>query len=343
MTPIPTKFTFQWHINETCNRRCTHCYQSTYGDPGFDLTGLLHVLEKLITFLKGFEQNGNTPKAHINFTGGEPFLHPDFLSLLKVVKTSRRFSFGILSNGYLLPPKELNALFELQPKFVQISLEGCRETNDSIRGTGSYDEVCRALKTYQKAGIPTLLSFTANVKNYNEIKHVSKTARNYGVFKVWTDRYLPCNNSDPLALNKEQTQDYFCRIRKEQNRQKYRPLSKTRIASDRALQFLMSGGLPYKCTAGTRLFTIMHNGIVYPCRRLPIELGNILNDDLRDIYDRHPVIKDLHNPSLLDSDCRACAYSTACAGGLRCLSYAKFGNFQIKDPGCGIHVTDGSS
>lgn len=338
MTPTLPKFTFQWHINEICNRRCKHCYQSTYADSGFDLTGLLLVLEKMITFLKGFEQNGKTPKAHINFTGGEPFLHKDFLNLLKEVKESRRFSIGILSNGYLLPPKELKTLIEIGPKFIQISLEGKRETNDSIRGNGSFDEVCKALKTYRKAGIPTLLSFTANANNYKELKHVSKTARKYSVLKVWTDRYLPYDNSDPLALNKEQTEGYFGRIRKEQIRQRYHPFSKTVVASDRALQFLKSGGKPYKCTAGTQLFTIMQNGIVYPCRRLPIELGNILIDDLRGIYDRHPVIKDLHNPSFLDSDCRACAYSAACAGGLRCMSYAKFGNYHIKDPGCSIHI-----
>jgi len=342
VTPIPTKFTFQWHINETCNRRCTHCYQTAYSDTGFDINGLLHVLNKLVAFLNGFEQNGKTPKAHINFTGGEPFLHTDFLSLLKEVKASRRFSFGILSNGYLLPQKELKKLYELGPKFIQISLEGSKETNDLIRGTGSYDEVSRALKTYQKAGIPTLLSFTANANNYKELKPVSEAARKYGVFKVWTDRYLPSDHSDPLALNKEQKQDYFSRIRKEQIRQKYRPFSKTRIASNRALQFLMSGGKPYKCTAGTQLFTIMHNGIVYPCRRLPIELGNILTDDLREIYDNHPVIKELHNPELLDTDCKVCAYSTACAGGLRCLSYAKFGNFSLQDPDCGIHGLAGN-
>ena len=44
---------------------------------------------------------------------------------------------------------------------------------------------------------------------------------------------------------------------------------------NRALQFLEGDGRPYRCTAGESLLILMPSGDLYPCRRMPIPLGNV--------------------------------------------------------------------
>ena len=104
------------------------------------------------------------------------------------------------------------------------------------------------------------------------------------------------------------------------------------IASDRALQFLECGGKPYSCSAGKTLMAIMPNGDVYPCRRLPIKVGNILEQSMLNIYSQNESIKALQND--ICHECNTCYYHHTCNGGLKCLSYALYQDYSRKDPHC---------
>ena len=106
---------------------------------------------------------------------------------------------------------------------------------------------------------------------------------------------------------------------------------------NRALQFL-KGGNCYKCSAGKGLVTIMEDGIVYPCRRMPIEFGNIFEKSLIEIYESD-ILKKLRNCTKVDG-CNNCIYFENCGGGLRCLSYAVYGTPFKRDEGCFIQITE---
>lgn len=325
---LPNKLTIQWHITNVCNYRCLHCYQDNFQNNDLSIDTLTEFLEKIYQFAI----NNKLIKIHINFTGGEPFLHPSFLALLRETNLKKVFSFGILSNGYLLNDSELQELKNTNPRFIQISLEGKETLNDEIRGKGSYKQVLKALKTYHILKIPTLISFTANAKNYLQFPEVVKIARKYKAFKVWTDRYLPINPKDELCLNTEQLKELYALISKEQKRNKFYLFSKLQIGDNRALQFLVTGGKPYKCSAGESLLTIMPNGDVFPCRRLPIHIGNMQNDSISTLFHNFEKLKNTQFEN--KNECKNCYYNSSCNGGLKCLSYAKYGNPFCKDPNC---------
>jgi radical SAM protein with 4Fe4S-binding SPASM domain len=326
------RITFQWHITDICNLRCKHCYQDDYSSKGLNFVELTNIFIQFQDFvkIKGIK------RAHINLTGGEPFLREDILDLILKIKQSKMFSFGILSNGYLPPNNVLKELKTLNPKFVQISLEGIKDTNDSIRGTGSYDKILESLKVYRKLRIPTMISFTANSENYLDYKHVVNIARKYKAFKVWTDRYLPNGKSDNLQMTTEQFKMLGDSINKEKRKDKYYIFSKTEIAANRALQFLFCGGQPYSCSAGDSLLAILSNGDLLPCRRLPIKIGNLLTDNLTELYKNSVILNDIINKDNLDSNCLNCYYKMSCNGGLKCLSYTMTGNYNKKDINCWI-------
>ncbi len=333
MERLPDSITIQWHITERCNYRCKHCYQDSYQDPGLDFQGLLEAYNKIEDFLLKLEDSHKIIKAHINFTGGEPFMKDEFLDLLELVSRNRLFLFGILSNGFLLSQSGLSRLKKFNPEFIQISLDGDEPIHDSIRGTGSYKEVIKAIKIYNQLKIPVLLSFTANAKNWHSFSEVARIARKYNVYKLWTDRYLPVGSDDNLALDLYQAKLFFELLLKEQ-KSRFPFFSKTIISSSRSLQFLVTGGRPYRCSAGSTLLAIMSNGDVLPCRRLPIKIGNIKTDDLMEIYQKNSVLRDLRQCSNLDNACKKCYYSRSCNGGLKCLSFANFGDYNKKDPHC---------
>ena len=256
------------------------------------------------------------------------------LDLLDVVRNNRLFSFGILSNGFLLPESDLLRLKALNPRFIQLSLDGSESIHDSIRGKGSFREVIRAIKAYQAFKIPVMLSFTANAQNYHSFSEVVRIARKYKVHKLWTDRYLPTGRNDDLALSSVQVKEFFEHILKEQNNKFASRFSKTIISSSRSLQFLVTGGQPYHCSAGSTLLAIMPNGDVFPCRRLPIKIGNLRADSLIEIYQNNAVLKELRHNEKLDEKCKHCFYAKTCAGGLKCLSFADSGDYNKKDPHC---------
>jgi len=332
--PLPSKIIFQWHLTDKCNFRCAHCYQESYQDNGLSFDRLLSILDQLSAFVSACKLEHKNVKAHINFTGGEPFLKTDFLDLLQETVSREMFTFGILSNGFLLPEHQLIELKALKPEFVQISLEGNEEMNNQIRGKGTYQQIIQSIKTYSKLGIRVLLSFTANAQNYTHFAEVVKVAKKYNAYKVWTDRYIPSQPNDPLALGSLQTKDFFQTIHKEQN--KFQLFNKTKVSSGRALQFLVAGGRPYTCSAGDTLLAILPNGDLLPCRRLPIKIGNVFQRNLLDLYLENKILQELRNPDRMDERCLSCHYKTSCKGGLRCLSYAQYGDPFKKDPGCWI-------
>jgi radical SAM protein with 4Fe4S-binding SPASM domain len=79
----------------------------------------------------------------------------------------------------------------------------------------------------------------------------------------------------------------------------------------------------------------MPDGTVYPCRRMPINLGNLKERPLSDIYFNHGVNKQLRDDNVsIPEDCDGCSFKKKCGGGLKCLSYALTGKFNVKDKDC---------
>ncbi|MHA1979193.1 MAG: radical SAM protein, partial [Candidatus Hodarchaeales archaeon] len=177
-TYIPRGLLLQWHLTDRCNLRCSHCYQESYEGRELDIKELGIILDQYKSLLKRFRSKKKRVWGHITVTGGEPFIRSDFIDFLKLLSLDKElFSFAILTNGYFIDEKMARTLKILGPRFVQVSLEGTKQTNDKIRGKGSQDRAVSALKLLGKEKIRTLISFTAHRGNYREFPKVAKLAR----------------------------------------------------------------------------------------------------------------------------------------------------------------------
>lgn len=326
------KFVLQWHLSENCNLKCLHCYQENHKPIQLEF-------DKLVIIYKQFKDllNKKKMKGHINITGGEPLCNPYLFKLLDLIKEdSNLITFSILTNGTLINEKIAKKIKSYNPLYVQVSLEGGKKTNDYIRGKGTYKKVAEGIVNLRKENIFTSISFTATSLNYKEFPKVVRYARKYGVNNVWSDRFIPLGDSDKsLALNYEQTREYLEIMNKERNKLKKVKNSNTTISMYRALQFQMTNDFAYGCTAGDTLLTVMENGDLVPCRRMPITIGNLFDRNMYDLYIKSDVLKDLREKNIPD-ECINCEHSEVCHGGLKCLTYAMYKDLNHKDYGCNL-------
>ena len=326
------KFILQWHLSEVCNLKCKHCYQENHIPVALKYDELIKILNQYRELLKMLKVKG-----HINLTGGEPLCSPFFFKLLEEFKKDEDlYSFSILTNGTLITDDIAKKIASYNPEYVQVSLEGGRRINDYIRGEGVYKKVGNALKLLKKYNIFTAISFTVNKLNYYEFPKVVKYAEKLKVDNVWSDRYIPLGSSidNDLKMDLKNTIDFFKIMAKEKKRLSLKK-SITHVSMNRALQFQMTNDFPYHCTAGSSLLTVMENGDLVPCRRMPIVVGNLLKDNMYHLYMHNKLLKELKKETI-PNECRDCEFKNKCRGGLKCLTYATYQDLNHKDVGCNL-------
>ncbi len=335
---IPGNLLFQWHITERCNLRCAHCYQDQAPAGELPLEELLAIHGQYLNLLGRWRTAGKRVRGHITVTGGEPFTYRDFGPLLECFASHLdSHSFGILTNGVLIDQPRARWLKKLRPAFVQASLDGLPETHDRLRGAGNFNEVLKGISHLRKAGIYTVASFTAQRSNFREFPKLVEMARRHGINRIWADRLIPAGNAagwQDQMLDAEETREFFNLMLQARVEAASHWWFHTEVSMHRALQFLVGGGHPYHCTAGHSLLTVMPNGDVFPCRRLPILAGNLLKTPLPELYHDSPVLRQLRDETRLGENCQHCLHRAACRGGLKCLAYATTGNPFQGDPGC---------
>ena len=325
------RFILQWHLSENCNLKCLHCYQESHKPIQLKYEELVDIYNQFKELLKKLKMKG-----HINITGGEPLCNPHLFKILDLIKKDQDFiTFSILTNGTLITEEIAKKIKSYNPYYVQVSLEGGKKTNDYIRGKGTYNKIAKGIVNLRNQDIFTSISFTATKLNYKEFPKVVKYARKYDVNNVWSDRYIPLGDSEDkdLALNYKQTREYLSIMSKERNKLKKIKNNNTTISMYRALQFQMTNDFAYGCTAGDSLLTVMENGDLVPCRRMPIVVGNLFEKKMYDLYKNNEVLKKLREYQIPD-ECKNCEDSESCHGGLKCLTYAIFNDLNHKDIGC---------
>ncbi len=160
-------------VTYNCNSKCRMC-NIWKADPLPVLA--LSEYEKLPTNL-----------TDINISGGEPFLRPDLVDLIRLLTTkSSRAKIIISSNGFAteLIKEKMTAILKIKPDIgVGLSLDGIGAVHDEIRGIpGGYEKVLATLKVLQDLGMKNLrLAFTAGDYNIDQLNQVYQLSRDLGV------------------------------------------------------------------------------------------------------------------------------------------------------------------
>ncbi len=87
------------------------------------------------------------------------------------------------------------------------------------------------------------------------------------------------------------------------------------------------------CLAGTGVLFVSHRGEIFPCGYLPVEAGNIRQQQLQDIWQNAPLFDDLREPDRLGGKCGICEFKRVCSG-CRARAYGMTMDYLGEEPFC---------
>lgn len=319
----------QWHITHECNLFCTHCYQRDRASHTPDEL-LRETLDKYSRFIEKNQFSGR-----VYLTGGEPLLHPAFFDLAREI-TERGMPVAILTNGTLIDRLTANRIALCHPLFVQVSLDGVWEVHDAIRGEFSFLKALRGIDALVAEKVPVMVSFTAQKSNLRSFSELARVCSEHGVRKLWWDRVVTDTQdlTKRLALTTAQFRRFTEKAARLQKRY-LRPDGSSMISLERSLQ-CMEEGKCYTCHPGTGMVTVLADGSVMPCRRLPFVAGNIMDGELDEILSSDPTTRELVSSPVPEA-CKDCRHAELCRGGAKCVTYGQTGRLFEKDVNCYYH------
>jgi len=158
----PPKLTL--YISNRCNLKCVHCYAAAGEVLPSELT-----TPELLDLIDQYSQIARM--GEVTISGGEPTLHPDLGVILKSVANhghrSVLFTNGTTSGGKL-GYYNLGQLVDV----VQLSIDGFDEdTNDGIRGKGTFKKVLRTYKILYDTPTQIRLSVCAMPQNVASLRN----------------------------------------------------------------------------------------------------------------------------------------------------------------------------
>jgi molybdenum cofactor biosynthesis enzyme MoaA len=141
-----------------CNLACSHCFVSS------SPTNHTHAFMRLEEVGRYLEEASGLGVKEYYFTGGEPFLNPEMEAILE-----RALEYGpatVLTNGLLLDPSRCLKLADIAGSSdysldFRVSVDGySAETNDPIRGEGTFDRIMAGVANLAVAGLNPVLTVT---------------------------------------------------------------------------------------------------------------------------------------------------------------------------------------
>jgi len=287
------------------------------------------------------EDYGIAFSRSINITGGEPLLRRDLFTILDEARR-QSFDCSLLTNGTLVTNDIAKTLVELKISGVQVSMEGPEEIHDSIRGKGSFAASASGIEYLVDAGLPVTINATLSSLNASSLKQVIAFASHVGARRIGFSRLVPAGKGRALLSRM---------LRSDEVKELYESVLPLEI---RALEIVTGDPIAAQmkkpsngdagntamsgCSAGVAGLTILPNGNVTPCRRLPLSLGNVRRDSLREIWATSPILEALRDRSKYKGKCGTCHRWAHCRG-CRAIAYAYSrsqgsDDFLSDDPQC---------
>ncbi len=312
-----------WEITLKCNLRCVHCLSDS-GVSALDELSLgecLNLVDEL-TALKVFQ---------VNIGGGEPFIRNDFLDLLNYAH-HKGLVTCVSTNGTIIDDDLANRLAKLKMFYLQVSLDGAtEETNDHIRGKGTYKKILGAIDCLAKNNVAFSINTVLTNLNYHQLDTLQALAGEYGA-ELRVSRFRPSGRGKEsryyLAPDKDQLEAFAEWLERHDL-----------VRTGDSFFCLTSENRRHKgldmCGAAKMTCCISPNGDIYPCAFMqegPFLVGNISTSVLKDMWDYSPVFNQLR--SLNVESCQTCSRFQSCRGGCPAMAYHLYNDLDMPDPEC---------
>ncbi len=345
-------FLVVWNFTHACNLRCKHCYENAGDFLKDELT-----TEEAKKVVDEFREAG---VVAIAFSGGEPLLRKDFFEVARYAH-DQGFYVSVASNGTLITPSAARKIRDSGIEYAEISLDGFEKEHDGFRGVkGSWKRTCRGIKNCVKVGLDTCVATTATRHNLKNLpKLVDFVEKDLKANRTIVFNFVPTRRGKEIIENdldpheREELQRFLysklmnksCMLNVLSTAPQYArvalefaegPAVMTHFTNKAAMNIggktKTLGEFIGGCGAGRIYCGLEPNGDIQPCVFIPIKIGNIREDSIKDVWRKHPLLWKMRRRDEFEG-CGDCEYRYVC-GGCRARAYGYYGDLQAPDPGC---------
>ncbi|MGQ9535181.1 MAG: radical SAM protein [bacterium] len=294
-------------VTYRCNLKCEFCY---VGDKSYSELGTSD-LKKIL-----FKIYNEAKVPSVSFTGGEPLLRNDIISLVEYA-TKIGLWTNLITNGTLLDEGIVKCLKKVGLCSAQVSLEGhSPEIHNRItRISGSFEATIRGIKILQNYDIPVHTNTTVSRSNIKFLKEILMLVKELGLSRLSMNLLIPCGsaeNKEHLWVPYSEIGDYILEIK--------------HLAETENIKFLWYSPLPMcefnpvaygfgnkSCAAITGLLSIDPMGNVLPCSSWREPVGSLLKKSFKELWES-PILSYFKNADYAPNECHQCVEFKICKG-----------------------------
>lgn len=304
-----------WECTLRCNAYCAFCGSRCGEVSSEELT-----TEEILSAFRDVAEKMDPRQIMINVTGGEPLLRQDLFTVMtECVRMG--YSWGMVTNGMLMTPEIVEQLKDAGMKTVSVSLDGLRETHETLRGVkGGFHRAVNALKLLRQADFLEHIQVTTVVsrENIGQLDDLYAFLKPLGLTSwrvAMVDPIGRARDHSELLLDKEDLTTYLNFIRAHRN-DPVLPVITTCShflgGDDQDL-----GRDHFVCRTGKNVASILANGDIFVCPNVPRNpewiQGNVKTDSLAEVWKTG--FQYFRNPDARKADmCRTCTLWPQCRG-----------------------------
>lgn len=368
-TPQPTAVpvVIVWNYTNRCNLSCLHCHQNSGEVDERELTTeeVFRVIEKLgeagisiLTFSGGepllrsdiFDAIERADDAGMLCT----IASNGTLMKKRVVQKLKKAGVRRVEIGLDGCKAETHDFLRNTPGSFEATVQGIRNCAEV-----GFDEICATM--------------TLHAKNVNELRDTIELAERLGVNRFYLNRRIPAGRGKDvidLDVTNEQKIDaleylykkfydsvvhgegiqcysrgmtYYGRLGFERSDGMVFTVSEALSGYSRMWREKFGSGISEivrkyasgfgGCSAGITYTGLTAGGDLIPCVPAPIKLGNLLEEDLENLWVNNELLNYIRRRNELKGACGSCTYNLIC-GGCRYTAYIVNGDWLAADPSC---------
>ena len=336
-----------WNFTNRCNLSCMHCYSKSTLDEVDTLT--TPQIKKTILQMK---ENG---VKFLIFSGGEPLTRKDLFEIADFCKDNGIITY-LSSNGLYFTTKNIDRIVNAFD-YIGVSIDGDEKTHDYFRGLkGAFKETLKAVQLANATGAKVGIRYTLTKETLGSLEYIFKLAEDNNISKIYISHLVysgrGLENLD-MDLSKDERRKCVEFIL-DKAFQYYKDGRDIEIVTGNmeqdAILFLEKFAREYPDlkdkmrsrlvgwggnSAGKKLLNINSEGDVRPDPFFPLIIGNIINQDFGEIWQKGELLDKLRAQTReLSGICKDCEQIDICNGGSRPRAYAIHGDLWAEDPSC---------
>jgi len=294
-------------VTYRCNLGCEFCYVGDKEYPELNTSDLKKIIFKIYN-------EARVPS--VSFTGGEPLLRKDIVSIVEYAHRIGLWT-NLITNGTLLNENLVKELKNAGLHSAQVSLEGPNpDIHDNITGVaGSFNKTIDGIKYLLKNNIPVHTNTTVSRHNIEHLTEIVLLVKSIGLKRFSMNLLIPCGTAidkKELWVSYKEIGEHILKIK--------------RIAEKENIKFLWYSPVPMcefnpiaynlgnkSCASITGLLSIDPMGNILPCSSWREPVGSLLKKSFKEIWNS-AMLSYFKNADYAPEVCHSCVDFKVCKG-----------------------------